>query len=146
MLYDKEKAKEMLKNPFFREANPALVKKFEREFKEEEAEKKIREYLRENSGATYAKVVIDTEVDAQILESLIKAGRVDMRITSKDRDELEEMKKELLHDLAKVSKNLADKDYSQKKMLESVKEEKEQTNKASGMYSKKENLNKFGKK
>ena len=142
MLYDKEKTKEMLKNPFFREANPDLVKKFEREFKEEEAEKKIREYLRENSGASYAKVVMDTEVDAQILESLIADGRVDVRLTSKDRDELDEMKKELLNDLAKVRKNLADKDYSQRKMRELVQEEKAQNNKASGMYSKKEKLNK----
>lgn len=146
MLYDKEKMKEMINNPFFRQANPDLVKQFERQLKEEEAEKKIREFLRENPGASYAKVVIDTEVDAKILEDLIAQGRVDVKLSSKDRDELEELKKDVLRDLAKVGKTLADKDFSQKKMKEPIVEEKTEPIKGTGMYSKKENLSKKDKK
>lgn len=146
MLYDKEKMKELINNPLFREANAKLVKQFEWELKQDEAEKKIREYLREHPGVSYAKLVIDTNVDAKIVEDLIAQGRIDVKLSGRDRDELESMQKEVLQGLAKVGKNLADKDFSRKKLQQNIADEKAADTKASGMYSKKEDLRGLNKK
>lgn len=137
--YDKEKMKELIKNPLFREANAALVHQLEKQLREDEAERKIRAYLQDNPGVSYAKLVTETNVDPKIVELLIEEKRIDVVLTSKDRDELEELQQEVLRDLKKVGQSLSDKKYSREKLRESREAEKPQI-KGSGMYSKKEKL------
>jgi multidrug efflux pump subunit AcrB len=130
-----EEMKEKLKNPLFRAANEQLVKKLEREVKEQEAEEKIRKYLRdENPGASFAQVIMDTRVDMKILEQLIADGRVNIRVNNADWEQLEEEQRKMLEALVKTGKLLSDKSRVEKSAKE------ENTTRASGMYSKKESL------
>ena len=128
MYEDKEKIKELINNPLFRQANPDLCKQYERILKEDEAEKKVREFLRENRGSSFAEVILKTKVDIRILENLIADGRVDVIITPQDRAEVEKMQKEVLQNLTKLSRDIIGQ------------RQKNDDKKASGMYSKKENL------
>ena len=123
--------KEKIKNPLFRMANEQLVKKLEREIVEQEAEDRIRTYLRdENPGASFAQVVLDTKVEIKILEQLIADGRIEIKITEKDWNELEEEQKKLINSLTKTSKILKEKGERNRQ------EQDENAIKMSGMYSK----------
>ncbi len=132
-MYDKERMREMIKNPLFRAANPDLCKRFEQEEKEAEAENKIKEYLREHPGASFAELIIKAKVDIKVLESLIADGRVDIKITAADREHLEEIQKEMLANLNKIGGSLHESHVKKQK-------EHEEATRASGMYSKKDKL------
>ncbi len=141
MFYDdeqdeKEKMKELLKNPLFRAANADLVKKMEREIKKSEMERRVREFLRDNPGATFAQVVIETGVDMKILEDLIAEGRVDMVINSQDLSDLAEHNRQMIENLSRMGNFIHRTIDTQPKPV--VEDDK----KATGMYSKKENLKK----
>ena len=130
-----EELKEKMQNPFFRAANEQLFKKLEREVKEQEAEDKIRKYLRdENPGASFARVVLDTKVDMKILEQLIADGRINIKVSNKDYNELEAEQKELIERLSQIGGSLDHKSKDEQKKRES------EEIKTSGMYSKKEKL------
>ncbi|MDR3349817.1 MAG: hypothetical protein LBO03_09545 [Acidaminococcales bacterium] len=130
-----EEMKEKMKNPFFRAANEQLFKKLEREIKEQEAEDKIRKYLRdENPGASFARVVLDTQVDMKIIEQLIADGRINIRVADQDYKELEAEQKELVNRLSQIGGSLDNKSKAEQKKRES------EEIKTSGMYSKKDKL------
>ncbi|MDR2006471.1 MAG: hypothetical protein LBP78_04425 [Acidaminococcales bacterium] len=130
-----EDLKEKMKNPLFRAANEQLFKKLEREIKEQEAEDKIRKYLRdENPGASFARVVLDTQVDVKIIEQLIADGRIDVKVSNQDYKELEAEQKQLLNRLSQIGGSLDNKNKA-----EQIKRESEEI-RTSGMYSKKEKL------
>ncbi len=132
-MYDKERMRDMIKNPLFRAANPDLCKKFELEEKEAEEEKKIRDYLKEHPGASFAELIMKAKIDLKILENLIADGRVEVKMTKADREQLEQMQQEVLANLKKLGGSMQE---TQKK------EQRERADevKASGMYSKKDIL------
>jgi hypothetical protein len=124
-----------MKNPLFRAANEQLFKKLEREVKEQEAEDKIRKYLRdENPGASFARVVLDTQVDMKIIEQLIADGRIDIKTSSQDYKELEAEQQMLINRLTQIGGSLDNKNKAEQKKRESMEI------KTSGMYSTKDKL------
>ena len=69
--YDKERLREQIQNPLFRAANKKLCLAFEQYEAEEQAVVVVREFLRENPGASFLKVIESTGVEIAILEKLI---------------------------------------------------------------------------
>ncbi len=132
-MYDRERMRELIKNPLFRSANEKLCKQFEHEEKLEETAKKVKDYLEQRPGATFAELVIEANIDIKILEELIDEGRIDVRISSSDREKIENMQKEVIRRLNSVGTSMEVKNTRDRL-------QQEEKIKGSGMYSKKDSL------
>ncbi len=89
----------------------------------------VREFLRENPGASFLKVIESTGVAIQILESLIDKGRVEIDINPKDREILDKIKNDFAQDIEAITLDLV------KKQRE--KHAKDNPNQGLRMYTKK---------
>lgn len=127
--YDKERLREQIENPLFRAANKKLCLAFEQYEAEEQSVIVVREFLRENPGASFLKVIESTGVDIQILESLIDKGRVEIDINPKDREILDKIKNDFAQDIEAITLDLV------KKQRE--KHAKDNPNQGLRMYTKK---------
>ena len=127
--YDKERLREQIENPLFRAANKKLCLAFEQYEAEEQSVIVVREFLRENPGASFLKVIESTGVDIQILESLIDKGRVEIDINPKDREVLDKIKNDFAQDIEAITLDLV------KKQRE--KHAKDNPNQGLRMYTKK---------
>ena len=107
--YDKERLREQIQNPLFRAANKKLCLAFEQYEAEEQAVVVVREFLRENPGASILKVIESTGVEIAILEKLIDKGRVEIDISPKDQAVLERIKHEFANDIEAVTLELVKK-------------------------------------
>lgn len=130
---EKNKMRELVKNPLFRSANKALCEAFEAQEEEERMVEDIREYLRENPGASFVSVLTKLNVKMNVLERLIEEGRIEMSINKFDKDYIASTKQELFKELNKVNSTLNE--NAQKEILMAAEEAKKHIVK---MYSKKD--------
>lgn len=107
--YDKERLREQIQNPLFRAANKKLCLAFEQYEAEEQAVIVVRDFLRENPGASFLKVIEATGVDIPVLEKLIDKGRVEINMSAKDQAVLERIKNDFDNDIQAVTMELVKK-------------------------------------
>lgn len=130
---EKNKMRELVKNPLFRSANKALCEAFEAQEEEERMVEDIREFLRANPGASFVSVLTKLNVKLNVLERLIEEGRVEMTMNKIDKDYIANAKQELFKELNKVNSTLSE--NAQKEILQAAEEAKKHIVK---MYSKKD--------
>lgn len=130
---EKNKMRELVKNPLFRSANKALCEAFEAQEEDERMVEEIRSYLREHPGASFVSVLTSLNVKLNVLERLIEEGRVEMTMNKFDKEYIGSVKNEMYKELNKVNSTLSE--NAQREILMAEEEAKKHIVK---MYSKKD--------